>query len=48
MRNTSFNVTISYERALGNAQILQEILPVLPPFPFSDILRDGYRRSLHL
>src|SRR5580765_8059005 len=36
------------ERALGNAQILQEFLPVLPPFSFSDILRDGCRSPLHL
>jgi len=36
------------ERALGNAQILQEFFPVLPPFSFSDILRNGCRSPLHL
>ena len=36
------------KRTLGDAQILQEFFPVLPPFSFSNILRDGYRSSLHL
>jgi hypothetical protein len=36
------------ERALGDAQILQEFFPVLPPFSFSDILRNGCRSPLHL